>query len=342
MKKHYHSIKSLSAMIKVHGYTGILLIILFVIPFQASLSAQVYYPFATDTAQWSIKYTVSYANTEPIIRTYHLKLKGDTTIDGLLYEKIYQSSVEDYFSDSTEYLKCFIREDSKKVYVKYPLNSPDFPDTAAFVLYDFNLQLGDTFTTKMVNINENINEADFEVLSFDSINTNTGYRRTMNLELISFGSGTPIMYCYDTVFHWMEGIGSQLSPFYNEVFKDCYWEWHVYHKLICYHENFNYLFGGADCDTVSGFIGVEEHKEEVVFELYPNPLDNEGVIKFNKGPSAKSIEINFYDLQGRKAAQYKGSGKEIKIKKGGLSSGVYLAEIFLDQKYSGHIKVLIK
>ena len=166
-----------------------LLLIFVVAMYYNMCTAQVYSPFPNDSAQWSILtlYVPPYP-TPTEISTIHQKLKGDTIIDGELFKKIYESSDENYFSVNQN-LKCFFREDSSKnVYVKYPLGSSAYNDTTEFILYDFNLSIGDTFRTKMMDPNNNIAECEFTLLSIDSVMTTEGYKRRFALELILFGT----------------------------------------------------------------------------------------------------------------------------------------------------------
>lgn len=136
--------------------------------------AQQYVPFPTDSAQWSIWRT----DNSQTVNSFQYKMKGDTIINGILYHKIYYSHDLAYNSVN-QTLHCFLREDTtKKVFVKYPLDSS--VDTAEFMLYDFNLVLGDTVTIKLLYPTDSLFK--LVVTSIDSNQFLTGYRKSIGLK----------------------------------------------------------------------------------------------------------------------------------------------------------------
>src|SRR5687767_7978753 len=108
--------------------------------------SQPYHPFPTDSAQWSIRHT----HNNPFSQdSWQLKMKGDTLLDGITYSKIYYS-LDLYYGSPNETLHCFVREDTaKKIFAKYPVGIT--MDTAEFLLYDFNISVGDTLTLRLLN-----------------------------------------------------------------------------------------------------------------------------------------------------------------------------------------------
>ncbi len=298
----------------------------------APLNAQTYYPFPTDTAQWSVIHAISYPTPGPnIVNTIHQNLRGDTIINGKTYYKIYETYFEDYFLPN-QYLKCFIREDtSKKIYIKYPVNAQDFPDTSEFVLYDFNLAVGDTFCTKMEAITGTIQQCRFRLDSIGSINTNTGHRKKYIFTFISFGTEPPVN-CFGTQLYWIEGVGSMIGPFYNEMFKYCQSEGiSVHYNLICYQENFNYIIGGADCHIITGM--QEKERAKYYINAYPNPANETISFVYEIPENYKNASIKIYNIIGVLCAEYpitpNDKGMNINLKN--FDSGVYFYTLFFNK-----------
>lgn len=317
---------------------GFILIIIAV-----GLRAQTYYPFPSDTAQWSVLKTVIPPSPTPIsLSTLHLNLNGDTIINGIIYKKIFKSGIEDYFT-SNQFLKCFIREENKRIYIKYTENSIDFPDTSEFILYDFNLSVGDTFTTKMRYIDWQIQESKFTILSIDSINTNTGYRKTYKLNWFFYGTTWPIYYCLDAPFEWIEGIGSQLGPFYNELLVDCYVSQVIDYDLICFHESFNYIISDTNCDINNVGVTKIDPKETSIIAL-PCPAKEYITFLYSLPENVKNASIKIYNIMGAMLSDnpVDTKSKKITVNTSGLGNGIYFYCLCIDGKthYSNKMYII--
>jgi hypothetical protein len=137
--------------------------------------AQQYIPFPTDSAQWSVR---NCFYSSQACASFQHKMKGDTLLNGKTYSKIYYSDDLTYGSQN-QTLHCFVREDTaKKVFIKYPTGTGI--DTAEFLLYDFNVEVGDTVTIKLLYPNDSLFE--LLVISIDSNQFLTGYRKSIGLE----------------------------------------------------------------------------------------------------------------------------------------------------------------
>ncbi len=105
----------------------ILFILLFI---QVPINSQ---SILDENNQWNIRFS----SFGPTINTHAIRVNGDIVIDNQTY-KIVQRS-EDELNTNWENLNYYLREDvnSKKIYL-HNGNSEQ-------LLYDFNLELGDTF-----------------------------------------------------------------------------------------------------------------------------------------------------------------------------------------------------
>ncbi|UPT68342.1 MAG: hypothetical protein M0D57_06820 [Sphingobacteriales bacterium JAD_PAG50586_3] len=118
-----------------------------------------YVPMLNDSTVWRQGIMSCYLNGMTVecsgwdYYNFSIDNSNDTLIGGKNYTLIKDKN------NNFEY--AFIREDSGKVYMKYPayvflprytqelLSSNIYLDTTEFLLYDFTLQVGDTFTTRM-------------------------------------------------------------------------------------------------------------------------------------------------------------------------------------------------
>ncbi len=146
------------------------LTILFVfISFEISL-AQNYVPFPDSNAVWTND-RIDVTCGDPLYICYFAQftLTGDTIIGTYSYNKVYSGG-----SNSNNYFGA-IRNDipEKKVYFIKAYTDTDT------LLYDFNIDVGDTVPASYVNLYEY--PAPWTVISIDSISANGQYRRRYNI-----------------------------------------------------------------------------------------------------------------------------------------------------------------
>lgn len=94
------------------------------------------------------------------------------------------------------------------------------------------------------------------------------------------------------------------------------------------------------CDSTYSILEPEINTDQVI--IFPNPMNNSSIIKFNN-PSQEKFEIKLFDFSGQLVRTIKCiSNGEIVINKGNLNSGIYLFNLSNNFKthYSG--KLLIK
>ncbi len=108
-----------------------------------------YWP--TDTAWWCVEDWKPSEPGEPSNPSnYHYyKMYGDTIANGHEWQKVHYSKHLAFDSPHNR-LHCLTRLEDKRVHIKY-MPTSGYADTNEYVLYDFNLNIGDTFQFHLLN-----------------------------------------------------------------------------------------------------------------------------------------------------------------------------------------------
>ncbi len=245
-----------------HLFTTIVLVLLAYTGF----SQKIY--FSDTSNRWRV--FVSTCGLVPYSEAFvNYRYEGDTVLAGVTYRKLFPGGP-----------KYFIREDTvqKKVFIKaYGLQ---YVDTNEMVLYDYNLNLGDTMRVNWYNLH-----ATYRVQSLDSTLIGNHYYKVWTMKNDSFG---PVSnpYNYATYeYKVIEGIGCLADPrypIYPYFFEGCEW-------LTCFH-----MF---DNTTSCAFTKVEETALHNTATIYPNPANSTSVVQL-KQPLA-SGQLSIYNILGR-------------------------------------------
>jgi len=211
--------------------------------FGFNLFGQFQLPFPDDSVNMSFWTQHRYTPPDPadpqqipIANYYYMYLNmGTDSIDGNLYHRL--------FTDFSIGCIGHYRVDGNKVYYRSDYaeeqNSNDehgvYP-ASEYVLYDFDLIVGDTFQLTP--------SYDIILANIDSIMINGIYYRKFNFD-------TPVVANLPFDYHWIEGIGSSIG-FYPYFY---YFEDFLYFK--CFLQNGeDYFTNGIDC--FNGNAGVVE------------------------------------------------------------------------------------
>jgi len=223
--------------------------------------SQSYEPLLKEKNSWYQRFSSHLGHTY-----YWYYSEKDTLIDGNVYKQIWSSN------DTS--IVAFLREDveSKKVWRRYP------GDTSDIMLYDFTLQIGDTFTCNYSYT------WSFIVTSVSSVYMYCGYRNQITLTK----SNDPLIKVY-----WIEGVGSPGDPIHISDFGGC-----PARKLICSYQNSDqiyYYFGATPC-PVNPYLGIYDIDMNPV-EIFPNP--SSGQVNINiSNITQKHITLNVFDIEG--------------------------------------------
>jgi len=304
-----------------------LLIISFLL-FQ-NLSAQQYEsPFPDSNAIWIQSRTVWDVTNQAYSVCGAKLFSHDTTIyNGKTYHNLY---FEDYDYNPSNHFSFLWQEnvtqekigmfhiDSLKVYYKPLPNSVGYPcftgdpfvDADPFeeyLLYDFSLNVGDTFYVQEDHRSVLVN--------IDSINIDGTYYRRFKFNQLDW------WFTLDNF--WIEGIGSSLGffPYFSAH--------HGFYAFSCFHEDTDTsltdpLFSYSNSTYGCSFVGIDQHNTEQ-FRIYPNPAHNNLTVD-HKHP----FEYQVLNVSGQVLLEGKMNSENKTINVSNLSKGYYLLRVSED------------
>ncbi len=283
----------------------------------SSVSGQVYHPFPTDSATWSVEeyYWATFPAQNGCIAR-HYGLVGDTVINSLNYSKLYGNNLLSnfpYFDTSfnfptATYLAAVREDPSKKVWIREP------NDTTDQLYYDFSLNVGDTFCFNYFNV------GCYPVVLVDSIFINGGYRR--QIHFTPFNTET-----------WIEGIGSTTGWFQWQYTGS--WSY----QLLCYKENQIQLYGlnYCHCDT---YTGTEEILQNPMIKIGPNPATNTVYI-YSEDPNSTIQTVRISSILGLEIMSINNYSRLKAIDISNMSNGIYMVTL-TDKEHNVFTRKLIK
>lgn len=278
--------------------------------------AQQYHPMPTENVVWREYTREILGSSHSISRDFQYYMSGDTLISGKIYHKLYKSGRNySYYwggKDSTDYADLYvgaIREDSvKRVYLF---------DTSEVLLYDFNLDIGDTITAMYGAVGNYT----YIVDEIDSVSVTGVFHKRFK---IVYGDPQAVLYL-------IEGVGAStglLSQFYGS------YSWAYISELICFKENnLDSYPDGVSCSLVDVIIPVQK------IQIYPNP--SKGLIYF-RGPSMDSISLSIYNLVGEIVYEKQNLDFYEAIDLRFLSKGVFYLKIQSENKLMTVEKIILE
>lgn len=266
--------------------------------------------FISTDKQWNVRLNGGYGLTTEIFQ-----IEGDSIVDSKLYNKIWVSSD----SLTTMHFQGLLREDSNVVYYI----PPDFGEG---ILYDFNLEIGDTTSVNNIFCGDEL--IPIHIIDIDTVEY---FGESRKRWLIGENGNVEEI--------WIEGIGSLNGPLYTK-----YWYCIIcpVWELLCYHKNntLEYIMPG-ETDCYQNTVGIEESitKDEIL--IRPNPV--------KKGNSIE-IEMNFkpliVDLVNSSGIliQHHTSIQDriIKFETNDLETGLYLIKITNQESKIQTLKIIIE
>lgn len=268
--------------------------------------------FISADKQWNVILNGGYGLTTEIFQ-----IEGDSIVDSISYSKIWVS----YDSLATRTFQGLLREESNIVYF-IP------PDMNEGILYDFNLEIGDTTSVKNIFCGNQL--IPITIINIDTVEYfGISHKRWFigeegNVEEI-----------------WIEGIGSLNGPLYTK-----YWYCIVcpVWELLCYHNNntLEYIMTG-ETECFQNTVGIDDNLEndKIDFLIKPNPA-NKGTdiyLETNSEPTRLSIFSSTGNLVKTINPE---SSKNIKIETNNFESGLYFITIMTKDNRMKTKKILIK
>jgi hypothetical protein len=278
--------------------------------------AQIYIPFPNDSAEWDFTASCNPpCNITTNIHPTQILQKGDSVKNGLTYHKLYSNTI----------FYCLYREFAKKIYVKYPINSPYGNDTSEFVLYDFNLNIGDTFTIKTPSTVSLPCQAKMKLTSIGtySFGLTSGTRK---FYYFSDASGC-FMGGLNNVY-WIEGIGCQSGLLYNMTYNS--YTLNVSqnsynYSLNCFIKGNNTIYGNCIATEV------KTYDINPILQIFPNPAKNKIIFHNVNSNSSTISQITFYNNFGViifSEIFYRQNSLEVNLTE--LKPGIYFSKIYFE------------
>jgi hypothetical protein len=242
---------------------------------------------------------------------------SDTIINDTLFQKF--SASDSNFSLNDLSLKGYFLKKNDKIYFGESIDSLE-------LMYDYSLNIGDTFEFKSFNNPWDPTVYSVEIVSKDSVLINNNYRKRIQFE--SF----PYEGIFENIYpSWVEGIGDEN---YGVVFDyglilfcapigDSY--------IQCFNENGVSLIGNCQLS-----MSVSKYENDLNITAYPNPFTNSLNLSGLKGHLSK---IELFRFDGQLIWQQEISSNT-KIDFGYLKSEIYLLIVRCDNKVV--VKKIIK
>ncbi len=250
--------------------------------FAAGLQAQTYVPFPTANAFWTER--TGGGDLGPTRHVFGLK-NSDTTINAVTYHKLYRSD-DTTFTENEFY--GGLRENAKRVYL--------FEMGNERMIYDFNLNEGDTFRNSGVGYDGIVNE-------IDSVMIDGQYRKRYSFtylvsNMIWDGS-------------WIEGIGnSGIGGLIQTLAMQPTGDYATDNVCVRVKQSWIYHnpeYVGTSCYSSGLSLNHPSVRKQVAL-IVPNPVTD--VSRLVIVGKSKFDRMDVYDNRGIKVRTYTGNGKE--------------------------------
>ena len=253
--------------------------------------------------------------------TYWTFLSEDTVINGNTYKKVLTSDSMFYFQRHIG----FIREDSSmKVYFM----NLDFEEG---LIYDFDVNKGDTIEINNTNIYWNTNHTE-TTLIVDSVyysNIIDYYQTPNNIFFLdSIARKIIVVRNVNIGFDkeiWIEEIGSIAGILESGNYTNNYYEGNM---LICNFQGNNHIYFNPyysyDCYYTQ--LNINKYRDSSIF-IYPNPIDQNDYLTITAENEIISIQV--FDLKGfrlENQVNYKYQNKVV-LNFSNFSAGVYILQV---------------
>jgi len=277
----------------------------------ANAQAYIYHTMPDSNAVWRVDHNFTPCGPPYLNSSYQYTMGVDTTVGIYTYKKIYKSGMGFcggsgyYFSN---YYVGGMRQDSinKKVYFVFP----GFGDT---LLYDFNLNVGDTMHTVGAYLGDPTNPASYSyiITSIDSVLVGSNYHKRYNT--VPFSG-----------FSIIEGVGGTcglIEPLISYIDDQFI--------LQCFtHNTAIYPSSVSSCPLIANTVSINKWMLSTNgISIAPNPIYDEGLLELND-KSELIINVNIYNSFGVLIHQSQNlSLKKFKINRTDFAPGIYLIKV---------------
>ena len=288
----------------------------------------IYYSFPTSNAFWGDD-GGNLFNTNLCYNTRY-GIIGDTLIDGISYKKIFSLYDSTLTNPQSKYYVS-IREENKKIYTVIG----NHPET---LLYDFNLQAGDTIN---YNYSLSFNQTDSFSRFVDKVDTvllkDGKYRKRWIFIPLSNPPN------YSTVDTVIEGIGSICGIGLLNPLKNAWATNGDYFKFICFKQNDTVFYlNNPNCDHCfcKLLTSMNEIHEQLKINIFPNPFSEITTLKCDIYFTDATLYI--YNLLGQQLSQiHEINGNSFTFNRMNLKSGLYFIQMQQNNKNILTDKIMI-
>jgi hypothetical protein len=262
------------------------------------LKAQVYHPFVRDSVFWNIFHI--YEDAPPRSYDYQMAMAGDTVILRKNYKKLYVVAGNEW------QVQGYVREEEKRVYYR------PGTDSSEMLLYDFNINVGDTFkTVKMLG--STFQTVSCYVSKVDSVRLeNAEFRKSYSLDWMKGDICLPHL--------WIEGIGGTAYPDY--ILDRCEGG---YEGLNCVFDKGNLIWHSQYTSDCRLNIGIAPELTISAPCIFPNPANE--YLHINNIPSGKGFSYTISDCLGRMKLEGSISEPDQSVNLEGLNAGIYFLNL---------------
>jgi len=211
---------------------------------------------------------------------WHYEICGDTTIQNQDYKRLFYKS---HFSSPQDGYIGAISSDNDKVWIVRP------DSTNQVLLYDFSLQVGETFVGEFVSLNNlTVSELTVKAIYQDTINGIE--RKRIDFENVSSFQGES----------WIEGIGST----HGFLERGDGYLFDALPSLFCCAENSNLLYGNnintcnSDEVTFECFSVNNQDLQRTSISVFPNPTQDLIQLDFNPSLISQNKKISICNSLG--------------------------------------------
>lgn len=278
---------------------GILLLILVIL--SINTFSQVNKAIVDTTKVWSTIYTY----TPYIVRTYKYKFSGDSMINGLKYYKVFQTSLHVNDENNYSFSGIYLREDSNIVYC--------FEAGTESVLYNFNLNKGDSISLISRRIGDRVGEHLSVVDSVDTVYIDNTALKRMYISNRTSGQGLIPRSCEILI----QGIGNLSGLFESGKYYE------LSSGLACLEQAGELIYKNDYYDNCYEFVGLEDiNNDNIQVKTYPTIIDNTLNIESSEYP----LNLSIVDIFGKEIFSEKILSNR-KIDCSNLKAGTYLCKI---------------
>lgn len=258
--------------------------------------------FLQENKTWNVIECINWGGCE----TKSFKITGDTSIGQVDYKKLFTT----YDTSLTNWnIYGAMREYENQVFIY------DFYLESDELLYDFNLSVGDTFSTIVSTEYYLECPIDIVLTSIDTVLLENNEQR----QRFNFGSE-----------QWISGIGSLYGLLYVDVYQ-CMFD--LFYDLSCCHENDELIYQSPHFDNcVVNTVGLNENSIQVKHSVYPNPFSQSTVLKFDYSVS-QNYRLQIFSGTGQMVMEIENiNSDEIIILGNQLKSGIHFYRLTNDDK----------